>query len=376
MNPDVIVVGGGPAGSVAAIVLARAGVRVRLFDRARFPRRKLCGDTLNPGVRALLARLGLSGATEQGGTPVAGMVVTGGGVAVTGRYPRGVTGLALTRAVLDARLLDAAGKAGVEIDEGTLVSGAYCPRGATVGGVRVAQRGGGARGIVRARLCIAADGRHSTLAFTLGLSRHPESPRRWAVGSYYTGVEGMTDFGEMHVRRGHYIGVAQVPGGLVNACLVTPDRARLRDPERALRETLAGDPMLRERFARARPVAPVVTLGPLAVDARAAGMPGLLLAGDAAGFIDPMTGDGLRFAIRGGELAARAALHALETGDQNAHERLAGLRREFRRKRTFNRALRTLVDSPGAIRVAAAGARMAPAALRYVIDVAGDVRAA
>jgi flavin-dependent dehydrogenase len=189
-------------------------------------------------------------------------------------------------------------------------------------------------------------------------------------------VDAVTAFGEMHIRDGHYIGVARVPGGLVNACLVTADRTRMSDPERALRETLAADPMLRERFARARRVAPVVCLGPLAVDARAAGLPGLLLAGDAAGFIDPMTGDGLRFAMRGGELAARAALHALETGDEAAYERLAGWRREFRHKRTFNRALRALVDSPRAIRIASAGARIAPAALRYVIDVAGDARAA
>ena len=375
MNPDVVVIGGGPAGSTAAIVLARAGARVRLLDRARFPRRKLCGDTLNPGVRALLSRLGLARLAEQGGTPVAGMIVTGGGVTVTGRYPRDVSGMAITRAVFDARLLEAAGRAGVEIDEGVLVTDAYFSSGAVVGGVRVAQRGG-PRGVVRARFCIAADGRHSTLAFKLGLSKHPDRPRRWAVGSYYTDVDGVTDFGEMHVRHGYYVGVAQVPGALVNACLVTADRTRLRDPERALRESLAEDPLLRERFARARRVAPVVTLGPLAVDSRAAGLPGLLLAGDAAGFIDPMTGDGLRFAIRGGELAARAALHALQTGDETAHERLARWRREFRGKRTFNRALRALVDSPGAVRLASAGARIAPAALRYVIDVAGDVRAA
>jgi flavin-dependent dehydrogenase len=256
-----------------------------------------------------------------------------------------------------------------------LVTDACLSNEGAVSALRTARRGSG-RGLARARLFIAAEGRHSTLAFRLGLARHPARPRRWAVGSYFTDVEGVEHFGEMHVRSNHYIGVVVVPDGLVNACLVTGDRGRLRDPERALRETLQGDGVLRDRFARARRVAPVAILGPLAVDARAAGMPGLLLAGDAAGFVDPMTGDGLRFAMRGGELAARAALHALATGDQQSHLLLARWRAEFARKRAFNRGLRALVDSPRAVRVAAAGARLAPAALRYVIDVAGDVRAA
>ena len=70
---------------------------------------------------------------------------------------------------------------------------------------------------------------------------------------------------------------------------------------------MTADAQLAPRFERARRVGPVTILGPLAVDAAAAGVPGLLLAGDAAGFVDPMTGDGLRFALRGAELAADVA---------------------------------------------------------------------
>ena len=92
---DVLIAGAGPAGSIAALVLARAGVRVRMLDRARFPRDKLCGDTVNPGAMDILARLGLASATENA-LPVAGMIVTdGAGVRCVGRYANGRRVLAL-----------------------------------------------------------------------------------------------------------------------------------------------------------------------------------------------------------------------------------------------------------------------------------------
>src|SRR5262245_19636762 len=129
----------------------------------------------------------------------------------------------------------------------------------------------------------------------------------------------------MHVRKNCYIGVAAVPGGLTNVCLVKPSGpadADLRDPAALLIRELARDSMLRDRAAGARLVAPVVVLGPLAIDVDDPALDGLLLAGDASGFIDPMTGDGLRFAVRGGELAAAAALRALERGWTGVHRRL------------------------------------------------------
>jgi flavin-dependent dehydrogenase len=180
----------------------------------------------------------------------------------------------------------------------------------------------------------------------------------------------------MHVRAGHYIGVAPLPDGLTNACVVSANRRALARPEELLERTLATDPLLRDRFARAQRVVPPQCLGPLAVESSASGVPGLLLAGDAAGFIDPMTGDGLRFALRGAELAAAEALRALEHGGTDAHERLAAARRrEFANKWRFNRALRSLVGSPLAVRAAAAGARWAPVWLHQTIRYAGDLSA-
>src|SRR5215211_3318238 len=75
--PDVLVVGAGPAGSIAALVLARVGVRVTMIDRARFPRDKLCGDTLNPGALSILDGLRIAAPVRARALPVSGMIVTG-----------------------------------------------------------------------------------------------------------------------------------------------------------------------------------------------------------------------------------------------------------------------------------------------------------
>jgi len=123
-------------------------------------------------------------------------------------------------------------------------------------------------------------------------------------------------------------------------------------------------------------VSPVVSLGPLAVDADAAGRPGLLLAGDAAGFVDPMTGDGLRFAIRGGELAARAALAELDSGVPAFDQLRVWRTREFTGKWRINRVLRALVGSPSALSVAALATRAWPAPVEHLVGVAGDVELA
>src|ERR1700681_2617302 len=375
---DVLIVGAGPAGSVAATVLARAGARVRMVDRATFPRDKLCGDTLNPGTLMLLARLRLSAAVEHLGLRLDGMLVTGeGGVAIEGRYPDVLHGRSISRRELDCALLDEAVVAGANFEAGVAVREAIVSERAGARVVEGVMAGaGGFLRPLRARVTIAADGRRSTLAFGLGLARPPPRPRRWAIGAYVEQAGGMSAWGEMHIRRGRYIGVAPVPGNIANVCLVQPSGAGdadLRDPEHALFRGLAADPVLRDRFASARLLRPPIVLGPLAVDVTGGAVDGLILAGDAAGFIDPMTGDGLRFAVRGGELAALAALRALANGWTGVHARLAHERRhEFATKWRFNRTLRTLVSFPAAVRVGEAVALVAPSALRAVVRRAGD----
>jgi len=374
---DVIVVGAGPAGSVAATVLARGGARVLMVDRATFPRDKLCGDTINPGAIARLDALGLLGGVAAEAIRIDGMVVTGErGVSVRCRYPEGTSGLSIVRRRLDALLANAAVAAGARFEDGVLVRGPLVDDedGHRVRGVVIAGRDG--RDMrVPAPIVIAADGRRSRIAIPLGLARQPAHPRRWAIGGYFENVAGVDTLGEMHVRRGRYMGVAPVPSGVVNFCVVVPQRAAQGSPGRILAEAAAADPALRDRFASARLVGVPTVIGPLAVDTCAAGMPGLLLAGDAAGFIDPMTGDGLCFAIRGAELAAEAALAAL-AGAARPHERLARERhRLFASKWRFNRALRRVVDRPASVRAATLTARTAPWILQRAIAFAGDVPA-
>jgi len=379
VRPDVLIAGAGPAGSVAALILARAGLRVRLLDRADFPRRKLCGDSLNPGALAVLRRLGLADAVSRRALPMRGMIVTGpGGVQVRGAYPPGVTGLAVARSDLDATLLQQAVEAGAAFEPGVSVGGPVLNRRGRVIGVSVRSgRGGGVREL-GAPLTIAADGRRSALAFALGLARHPASPRRWAIGGYFDRGASDPAFGEMHIRRGLYFGVAPLPGGLTNACLVVPRprRGALADPAGLLVSTLRNDVLAGPRFAGARMVIGPAVLGPLALDVRRPGVEGLMLAGDAAGFIDPMTGDGLRFAFRGAELAAGAALEALGGGAHDpARVLLARRRRAFGSKLRVNRALRRVVSSGPAVSAVEAAARVYPAGIRRLITLAADISA-
>lgn len=376
---DVLVAGAGPAGAVAACLLARSGLRVRLLDRATFPREKLCGDTVNPGALAILERLDLGAGLERHGLPIRGMLVTGSrGAEVAAEYGDGVRGLSILRRDLDWLLVQQAIAAGASFEPGVLVQEAIVDASGgqrRVTGLRVMTVGGATHDL-HAPMTIAADGRRSRLAFTLGLAHHPEHPRRWAIGAYFDDVPQCMGYGEMHIREGRYIGISPVPGGLTNACVVVsePRGGALSDPGLLLLASLKRDALLADRFAGARMVTAPAVLGPLAVDTRGAGLDGLLLAGDAAGFIDPMTGDGLRFAFRGAELAAGIALRVLRGQTANAAAELELERaREFGGKWRLNRALRAMVASPRAVTWAARGARVCPPLVRRIIRAAGDV---
>jgi flavin-dependent dehydrogenase len=328
----------------------------------------------------LLARLGLDDFPEARAVRADGMIVTGdGGVRVEARYPGGVQGRFISRTDLDAWLVDHAVRAGADVQQGARV---VAPLVEDVGGaravvgLRVARPGGG-ECAMKASIAVAADGRRSPLAFGLGLSRHPARRRRWATGAYFEGVRGLSSLGEMHIRGGHYIGVAPMPGGIANACIVAEQTRESRgngNTAAMLAGRFATDPMLAARFSSARLVSHPITLGPLAVNSAVAGVRGLLLAGDAAGFVDPMTGDGLYFAMRGGELAAGAALAALAGRTDRPDRWLLDRReREFRFKRRFNRTLRQIVSMPRAVQFASKAVAIFPSSIERVVRIAGDV---
>jgi flavin-dependent dehydrogenase len=301
------------------------------------------------------------------------MTVSGpGGATVSADYAGGFVGAAVTRCHLDQWLLESATRAGADFEAGVTVNAPVLSEDRVVA-VRASHRS--TQYEVRARVVIAADGRASRIATAMQLSKFARSPQRWAHGAYFTDVDGLSGHGEMHLRQDGYVGVAPLPGGLANVCVVRarPHLTHGEPGESVIVRALATDSALAARFTRARRVSEVSVLGPLAIDSEGAGCPGLLLAGDAAGFVDPMTGDGLRFAIRGGELAAEAAINELNSG-RSAYRALHARRMgEFAGKWRFNRVLRALVDSPRALTLAARAAHAWPAPVTRLVGVAGDL---
>jgi flavin-dependent dehydrogenase len=221
---DVIVAGGGPAGAAVALFLRQRGHDVLLLEAARFPRDKVCGESVSPEAWALLEEAGVAaGVRGLRPHPVRGMrLVSPAGIAFRGRYRGGRTGFAARRRDLDAVLLGSLRRSGVEVAEGTRVTGVVRAGGA-VSGVEAVNGGGPQR--LEARLVVAAEGRRSVIARRLGLLREHATWRKFAVRGYWEGMQGLAEEGEMHVGGGGYCGVAPLSPTRANVAFVLDRRS-------------------------------------------------------------------------------------------------------------------------------------------------------
>lgn len=359
----VAIVGAGPAGTACAIHLARAGQRVVVVDRGTFPRHKPCAEYLSPAAEPLLRDLGvldLLDATHP--ARLAGFRI----YAPDGTYFQGdfaatqhqngqsmyETGLAIPRHTLDATLLNAARAAGAEVREGWRLDQITRDSGKGLTTLTSA----GDQEPITARLVIAADGVHSTVARRLGMQR-PGAMRKIALVAHLRGLADLTEYGEMHVAGRRYVGLAPLePAGVGDLCNVAMvvdaarDGAKLAGrPEAFLLEALQTFPRLRGRLDGISVARTTLATSGICVDTTRRSAEGLLLAGDAAGYYDPFTGEGIFRALHGAQLVTKIALAALKSNDCSAtalarYDRL--YHADFRGKRTIEQIIQLAVQVP------------------------------
>ncbi|MSR22821.1 MAG: NAD(P)/FAD-dependent oxidoreductase [Gemmatimonadetes bacterium] len=309
---EVVVVGGGPAGSALAAELARRGRDVLLVDRHTFPRWKPCGECVNPGGVRALRRLGFLSAVE-GTSPVAltgWSLVSPGGRRAWAPFPRSEVGWGVDRGTFDATLLGEALKRGARVIEGARVHGVTLgSRSESPEALGVGSDGAELRLV--ASILVGADGLRSVVARQLGALRRGPRLRKVSLTWRVRGRGPAAERGHLFLGGEVTVGLAPVPGPggageHWNATLVVHAR------------TLGSGLRARGWELLTRALEPLVGAweeGPELVDGPWASGPfdwptgrvlrgRVLLVGDAAGYYDPLTGQGIYRALRGGELAA------------------------------------------------------------------------
>jgi menaquinone-9 beta-reductase len=347
---EVAVVGGGPAGAAVAAHLASAGRDVVVLERLPRPVWRACGVYTSPLTRRRLASLGLPAADlDRLIRPISAMNVetADGKAGCRLEYPVPHTACGVDRVHLEQALLGLIRARGVRVFEGAVVRSVELAG----HGARLAVSQAEGVSTWTARVVVGADGPTSVVARAARVSRTTSWFRRGAL----TGHRALTvDDARMIVGEGWYIGIAPVPSDRVNLGLVM-DEGALRRRLAQSRPAAVVDDVVRtlvgaDVLVDAPPTDDVATHLPLAHRVRRAAGDGYVLVGDAAGFVDPLSGEGLHRALVSAELAADAidrhlAGDRLALGEYDRH-----LRARFRSKDVLSWALQLFMLRPALAR--------------------------
>lgn len=308
MTSKVVVVGAGPAGLATAIHLARRNLEVTVLERASSPPDKACGEGLMPSGLVQLSVMGVRDRLETGDChPLKGVrYIQEDGSSATGRLPS-PGGLGIRRTALTAALADAAVAAGVQIFWDCRLKEHHCGS----EGVRLTT----STGPVQADLLVAADGLHSPVRKRAKLAPTPGDGRRFGVRRHFHLAPG-SDFVEVHLADGREAFVTPVGPELVGVAFLWDHSlwSPAGESEPVFNRLLESFPELNERFAGVQATTLSRGAGPLAQTVSATVSERLVLIGDAAGYQDAITGEGLSLAFASAAALAAVVPGALERG--------------------------------------------------------------
>ncbi len=323
---DAIIVGGGPGGSTAASFLGKAGKKVLLLEKARFPRDKTCGDAISGKTMGVLRELGLVSEVEKAPHSVITGVIfsspNGKNVQIPfpSRDDRSAPGFCCRREIFDDILFQNAKKY-AETLERHLVTEVIQEKGFVVG-VKATDLDTQQQKEFRAKVVVGADGAQSVVASKLGRMDTPDDHNCTALRVYYKGVKGLSSNIELHFVDGilpGYFWVFPLEDGIANVGIgmITKEmksgKVNLRQ---VTQDAITKHPLFLKRFEGASPIGPLAGwILPFGSHHRKPYGNGFLLVGDAASLVDPFTGEGMGNAMTSGMFAARAIAEALEKGD-------------------------------------------------------------